>query len=178
MSVHLLMKIFLEQNGPWSQLVNMQNISITELTHGQTMQLTPNIKVTPMLVPHRDEFSETVGFKIWGPNKNALFIPDIDKWSKWERPIVEEISKVDYAFLDATFYDEAEIGYRDISEIPHPFIVESMDLFKELPANEKSKIYFIHLNHTNPVLNPESPQSKLVIKNGFNVARFNDEFVL
>lgn len=172
------MKTFLEQNGPWSQLVKMQNISISEIVHEQLVQLTPNIKVTPILVPHRDEYSETVGYRITGANKMALFIPDIDKWSKWNKSIIEEIANVDYAFIDATFFDGEEIGYRDISEIPHPFIVESMELFKDLPANEKSKVYFIHLNHTNPVLNPESPQSELVTNNGFNVARFNDVFDL
>jgi len=172
------MKSFLEQNGPWSQLVNYKNILLIEINKRDKVVLTPSITVIPFTVPHRDEFSETVGYKIQGPKKNALFIPDIDKWSRWERSIVEEISNVDYAFLDATFYDAKEIGYRDISEIPHPFIVESMELFKELPANEKSKVYFIHLNHTNPVLNPGSPQSTLILENGFNVARFYDEFAL
>ncbi len=172
------MKNFLENNGPWSQLVSDKNIAIKSLEDEQEINLTPQIKVIPFTVPHRDEYSETVGYKIIGPNKSALFIPDIDKWEKWDKKIVSEIEKVDYAFLDATFYDAEEINNRDISEIPHPFVIESMALFENLTASEKKKIHFIHFNHTNPLLNPESVQSKMVVENGFNIARSGMQFNL
>lgn len=168
------MKNFLEQNGPWSQLVKLQNIELRDLKNDSTIKLSTNLKVTPLKVPHRDEYSETVGFIIEGPNKKVLFIPDIDKWEKWELAIIDIIAKVDYAFIDGTFYDGEEINSRNISEIPHPFIIESMEKFRDLPASEKSKIYFIHFNHTNPALNPESSQSNLIITNGFRIARMNE----
>ena len=123
------MKGFLENNGPWSQLVTDQNIVFSNLKKDTVIQLNHSLKVTPFLVPHRDEFSETVGYKIEGKNKSALFIPDINKWSLWEKNIVDEVKKVDYAFLDATFFKEGEIN-RPMSEVPHPFIVETVDLFK------------------------------------------------
>lgn len=167
-------KTYLESNGPWSQLVQMKNISLHALTNNTPVDITPHLKVIPFTVPHRDEYSETVGYTIIGPNKKALFIPDIDKWENWQEDIITEISKVDYAFIDAAFYDAEEINNRDISEIPHPFVIESMKLFEGLPLIEKKKIYFIHLNHTNPLLNPASEQSKKVIANGFNVARIKD----
>lgn len=110
--------------------------------------------------------------------KTALFIPDIDKWEKWETSIVELIKEVDYAFLDGTFYDAKEINNRDISEIPHPFIIESIALFKDLSIFDKNKVYFIHLNHTNPVINKSSGPFKNVISKGFNVADINMEFSL
>jgi len=172
------MKKFLEESGPWSQLVSTSNISIRELAIGKSEQLTLNITVTPFTVPHRDEYSETVGFIIEGPTKKALFIPDIDKWEKWDTSIIEEIKKVDYAFIDATFFDAEEIDNRDIREIPHPFIIESMELFANLSSTEKKKIYFIHVNHTNPVLNSDSKQAKQVIDNGFNLAQIYDVFRL
>jgi pyrroloquinoline quinone biosynthesis protein B len=162
---------FLKNNGPWSQLVSGQNITLKPLKNNRETQLTLDLKVIPFTVPHRDEYSETVGYKIIGPNKSALFIPDIDKWDKWETDIVFEIAKVDYAFLDATFYDGEEINNRDISEIPHPFVIESMVLFGNLSPSEKKKIRFIHFNHTNPLLNTESEQSKEVLKKGFEIAR-------
>jgi pyrroloquinoline quinone biosynthesis protein B len=173
-----VMQQFLENNGPWSQLVNSKNIVISPLINRETIQLTSNLKVIPFTVPHRDEYSETVGYEIIGPTKRALFIPDIDKWDKWEKDIVEEIKRVDYAFIDATFYDGEEINNRDISEIPHPFIIESMTLFGNLSPEEKKKIVFIHFNHTNPALNPESEQTKEILKNGFLIARINDRFEL
>ena len=172
------MKSFLEQNGPWGQLIQNENITMKSMTEEVVVNLTSNIRVVPFNVPHRDEYSETVGYTIMGPNKKVLFIPDIDTWEKWEINIIDAVSKVDYAFLDATFYDGSEIDNRDISEIPHPFVIETMQLFKNQPDKEKSKVHFIHLNHTNPLLNPDSEQSKEVISKGFNIARINMKFNL
>jgi len=165
------MKGFLIQNGPWSQLVNLKNIKLNNIDHLQKSTISKNISITPFLVPHRDEFSETVGYKITGPSKSALFIPDIDKWSKWNKSIIDEIKNVDIAFIDATFYDKNEINNRDISEIPHPFVIETMALFNEFPLQEKQKIHFIHMNHTNPLLDSTSNESKIVLSKGFNIAR-------
>ncbi len=172
------MKIFLETNGPWSQLIVRENIAINALQKDSTIQLSNELSVTPFLVPHRDEFSETVGYKIQGPNKSALFIPDIDKWEKWKKDIVAEIEKVDYAFLDATFFDGKELNNRDISQIPHPFILESLEKFKNLSQKEKQKIIFIHFNHTNPVLDSTSEAYKLVTQLGFKIAQINEQFEL
>ena len=172
------MKKFLETNGPWSQLVSNKNIDIKLMNLEEPVQLNSELTVTPFMVPHRDEFSETVGYKISGPQKSALFIPDIDKWEKWEKSILEEIKKVDFAFIDATFFSGKEIQARDISEIPHPFVIESIEMFKNLSTKEKSKIHFIHMNHTNPLLKPESKESKQIKKLGFNIARTGNRFTL
>ena len=169
------MRAYLENNGPWSQLVGLGNIALQSLQAGQELILTPDLTVTPFLVPHRDEFSETVGFRFVGKEKTAIFLPDIDKWEKWDTDIVALLASVDYAFLDATFFDAAEIGYRDIREIPHPFVVESLALFKGLSPEEKAKIHFIHFNHTNPLLDPRSKASRQVRKMGFKVSRIYDE---
>jgi len=164
------MKNYLTNNGPWSQLVSLKNIELNALKTDSIVQVNQNIAITPILVPHRDEFSETVGFKIKGPQKSALFIPDIDKWHLWERDIINEIKQVDYAFLDGTFYQNGEIPGRDMSLIPHPFIEESIALFKDLPIKEKQKIHFIHFNHTNPVLQKDSPARHNIQENKLNIA--------
>lgn len=163
------MKSFLEENGPWSQLVKFQNISLVEQAHDSTIQLSENLSVTPFLVPHRDEFSETVGYRIESSNKKVLFIPDINKWDVWDRSIVNEIAKVDYALLDGTFFDQDELPGRDMSEIPHPFIEESLELFKDLPESERAKIIFIHFNHTNPLI-LNTMERRQVENLGFKVA--------
>ncbi|MET6989501.1 MBL fold metallo-hydrolase [Sediminicola arcticus] len=172
------MKTFLENNGPWSQLVNTNNITLQKLSNMQEERLTDHLTVVPFTVPHRDEYSETVGYTIIGPNKKVLFIPDIDKWNRWDTNIIEAISKVDLAFIDATFYDSEELNNRNMAEIPHPFVIESMALFKNFSPKEKAKIYFIHLNHTNPLLDKNSEAYKKVIFNGFQVANINDVFSL
>lgn len=172
------MRSFLSTNGPWDQLISKENIVFKHLEESKTEVLSPSLAITPILVPHRDEYSETVGYIIEGVSKSALFIPDIDKWARWEESIVDVMADVDYAFVDATFYDNEEINHRDISEIPHPFVIESMALFDDLPVDERKKIHFIHLNHTNPLLNKESPQYKEVLSRGYNVAEFHQIIAL
>jgi pyrroloquinoline quinone biosynthesis protein B len=172
------MSTFLSENGPWSQLVERKNVLLKELKNGDAIHLSEALKVTPFLVPHRDEYSETVGYRIEGENRSAIFIPDIDKWEKWEVDILALVKEVDFAFLDATFYSGEEIGHRDISQIPHPFVIESMKLFDELPMEHRSKIIFIHFNHTNPLIDPESEESKTVLKKGYRIAEKGDVFSL
>ena len=58
-----------------------------------------------------------------------------------------------------------------MNAIPHPFVIESMNRFSSLKASEKEKIYFIHFNHTNPLLNMNSEAVQMVKKNGFKIAR-------
>ena len=167
------MKSFLENNGPWSQLVTLDNIQINPLSEGKWENISPSLRVKPIRVPHRDEFSETVGFIIEGPHKKLLFIPDIDKWEKWKTDIVSLIKEVDHALIDGTFYSAAEVGNRNIAEIPHPLVQESMQLFDSLSTKEKEKIIFIHFNHTNPLLNEQSEEARLVKSNGFRIAKIN-----
>lgn len=160
---------FLESNGPWSQLVEFQNIRLAPLADRQPVKLA-DVSVTPFLVPHRDEFSETVGYEIAGPGKTAVFIPDINKWSVWDRNLAELVKSVDYALIDATFYDDQELPGRDMSQIPHPFVSESIALLESLPAEDRSKVWFIHFNHSNPLLNAASEESVFVRERGFNIA--------
>jgi pyrroloquinoline quinone biosynthesis protein B len=134
------------------------------------VELSDNITIEPILVPHRDEYTETVGYRICGAKKSCLYISDIDKWEYWDVHIEDLISGVDFAFLDATFYNQREIPGRNMCEIPHPFIVESMARFKNLSRSDKSKIFFIHFNHTNPVLQLNSPIREIIREAGFNLA--------
>ena len=172
LKVHALSKMtkFLQTNGPWSQLVEINNINIREIYFGRPTNHLSNISVTPIKVPHRDEYSETAAYMIIGKNKKALFIPDIDKWEKWDKNIVELVREFDYLFLDATFYNSKEIN-RDISEIPHPLVSETMSLLDNLTIEDKSRIYFIHMNHTNMMLDPKSGLTNYVKSKGFNIAR-------
>lgn len=165
------MDSFLRNNGPWSQLVTLHNIELKQLKEDSVLQLNSAFKITPFRVPHRDEFSETVGYKIESETKKVLFIPDIDKWEKWNRDIIEEIKKVDIAIIDGTFYHNGELPGRDMSEIPHPFVEESMKKFAGLSKDEKDKIIFIHFNHTNPLLKKRSAEKDAVKEAGYRVAR-------
>ena len=168
---------FLQNNGPWSQLVDINNIKIKEINFGSSTKELANIYITPVKVPHRDEYSETAGYIIKGKNKKALFIPDIDKWEKWDRDLSQLAKEFDFLLIDATFYDSKEIN-RDISEIPHPLVTETIDLLSGLNTENRSKVYFIHMNHTNMMLDPNSELSKLITSKGFNIARLGQKLYL
>ena len=161
---------FLATNGPWDQLVRLQNIELRRIADNEQLALGNNVRVTPLLVPHRDEYSETVGYRIDGPNRSAVFIPDIDKWTLWDIDIRDVVRSVDYALLDATFFRDGELGGRDMSKIRHPFVSESMDLFESLEPKEKARVIFIHMNHTNPLLQDGSDAQAEVIRRGYRFA--------
>lgn len=164
------MSFFLKNNGPWSQLIQDKNIIINQLKNNTIQTLSKYISIKPIIVPHRDEFSETVGYLIKGDLKSALFLPDIDKWEKWDKNLKQLVYEFDYLLLDATFYDSKEIN-RDISEIPHPLVTETINLLDDLSPEHKNKVYFIHMNHTNLMLDPSSELTKLVVNKGFNITR-------
>ncbi|MDC3229029.1 MBL fold metallo-hydrolase [Flavobacteriaceae bacterium] len=172
------MSSFISSNGPWSQLVTNRNIALQPLVANQEISLSPSLQVTPFLVPHRDEYSETVGYLIEGPHKKALFIPDIDKWTRWELNLATELKKVDYAFLDATFYSAKELGNRDMSQIPHPSVLETIQTLKDFSMEERAKVIFTHFNHTNPLLDNVSEATKKVLALGFKIGRIHDRFPL
>ena len=172
------MSSFISNNGPWSQLVAQHNIALQPLVANQAVVLSPSLHVTPFLVPHRDEYSETVGYLIEGPHKKALFIPDIDKWNRWELDLATELKKVDYAFLDATFYSAEELGNRDMSQIPHPSVLETIQTLKDFSRAQRTKVIFTHFNHTNPLLDSTSEATKKVLALGFKVGRMHDRFPL
>lgn len=165
---------FLMKNGPWNQLIHLENIALNRLECGVSRSLDNGVEVEPVLVPHRDEYSETVGYYIKGPNKTALYIPDIDKWSEWDKDILGQIPAVDYAFIDGTFFADGEIP-RPMSEVPHPFISESIGLLKLLPEAERKKVYFIHLNHSNPARESGFEGRKAAEALGFHFAEFGLE---
>lgn len=169
---------FLKENGPWSQLIGLENIKLFQVVANESVNFKSEIIITPILVPHRDEFSETVGYRIQGPNKTVLFIPDIDKWSKWNENLKAILETVDYAFLDATFFDQEEINYRPLEEIPHPLVKETIAYLDPVSQELKNKVYFIHMNHTNPLLDPKSKATQWVLSQGFHVARKGQQFRL
>ena len=164
------MKEFLESNGPWNQLVQLNNIEIQPMKNDKEIKLANGLIIEPFLVPHRDEYSETVGYKIMGLKQSVLFIPDIDKWEKWDQEIFEVIQHIDIALLDGTFYSQDELPNRDMGEIPHPFIVESMETLYNLNSSNRNKVHFIHFNHSNPAIR-NGAASNLIRSNRFDVAR-------
>jgi len=172
------MKGFLENNGPWNQLVTLKNIELRLIKDSKEMKIGSQLFIEPFIVPHRDEYSETVGYRIMGENSSLVFIPDIDKWDKWHQSIFQLVLNTDIALLDGTFYSQDEIPNRDMSEIPHPFIIESMNTLFDLSTTNRNKVHFIHLNHSNPAMKKNGAAYNFIRSKRFNVASEGDRFNL
>lgn len=171
------MKQMLETNAPWSQLVSLKNVVLEPLTDGRKVDLPGGLTVQPFLVPHRDEFSETVGFRISSRSRSLIFIPDIDKWEKWDTKLSDLVKTADYLLLDGTFFADGEIA-RPMSEVPHPFVTETVQLLGDLPAAERTKVSFIHFNHSNPVMHNHRGTIRRVKDAGFNIAATGKRYFL
>jgi pyrroloquinoline quinone biosynthesis protein B len=113
-----------------------------------------------------------------GVNQSVLFLPDIDKWDKWDQDIFQVVLHAGIALIDGTFYSQDEIPHRDMSEIPHPFIVETMDKLFLLNTPNRNKVHFIHFNHSNPAIKNNSAVSNLIRSKRFNIAREGNIFRL
>jgi pyrroloquinoline quinone biosynthesis protein B len=164
---------FLRENGPWSQLVSLGNIDLREIEPGRELALTPDLRVTPLRVPHRDELSETVGYRLQGPTRSLLYVPDIDKWERWERRVEDEARAVDVALLDGTFHDPGEVPGRSLADIPHPLVGETVSRLAALGG----RVLFIHLNHTNRLLWDARARRALEAR-GFRLGRDGQEIPL
>ncbi len=169
---------FLDDNGPWSLLVKNGNLVLHPVEPQHRIELGNELFVTPIRVPHRAEFTDTYGYVISGPSRKLLYIPDIDKWERWDAAIEDWIERVDDALVDGTFFADGEVPGRKMSEIPHPFVVETMERLARLPARERRKVWFTHLNHTNPLNDPNSEASRRVRRSGMHVARDGMRFRL
>ncbi len=161
---------FLRGNGPWSQLVKQGEIDLQEITPGEAFSPIPGIAVTAITVPHRDEYADTVGFKISGPNRTVLFLPDIDAWGPDDTLLDRLLEGVDIAYLDGSFYDKSELPDRLIATVPHPPVIETVERLAARARAEPGALRFIHLNHTNPLLR-EAGLRLQIEKRGFRIAR-------
>ncbi len=162
--------------------MRLGNVELRPLADGTPVRLGARLTATPLLVPHRDEYSETVAFRIAGPNRSLLWLPDIDKWEKWQRvgvssagadllPQLETVlASVDVAYVDGTFFADGEVPGRAMSEIPHPFVRETIARLAALPASERAKVRFVHLNRTNPLMRGDTAALGDVSKAGMSVA--------
>lgn len=172
---------YLNTNGPWSQLVALGNISLAPFKTGTSIALSDTLSVSSFAAPHRNEYADTVGYKIKTTDKSVLFLPDLDDYrsmpDRTGQTIEAVLDGIDIAFMDATFFDNNELKGRDMSKIPHPRVKYSMDRFQNL-VDEGLKLYFIHYNNSNPIRFPHSPETIETTSRGFNIARRGDRHCL
>jgi pyrroloquinoline quinone biosynthesis protein B len=135
-------------------------------------------------VPHRDEFSDTHAIKVIGPSSSLLFLPDHDDWEgtldmAGQRSIRDWLNslEVDFALIDGTFWSGDELGSRDMSQIPHPPISDTIGRLGRR-EDEDPEVIFFHLNHTNPSIDRGSTEYQELASLGWSIGEQGSTFVL
>jgi pyrroloquinoline quinone biosynthesis protein B len=163
---------FLRSNGPWSQLVDLHQIELRALPARR--EFAPlagsDLLVNAIPVPHRGEFSETMAFQLRGPHRTVLFVPDVDRWDAQPDLLAELMSGVAVAYVDGTFFDGSELPDRNLAEIRHPFMTDTMAALADIARVRPGSVRFLHLNHSNPALHDPAVLAGLEAR-GFAVAR-------
>jgi pyrroloquinoline quinone biosynthesis protein B len=171
---------FLRTHAPWERLVRQQGIIVHEAVEGAAVVLDREaaVEAVPVAVPHRAEYTDTYAWRISGPRATVLYVPDTDPWPKWTRSLDEVLAGVDLLLVDGTFHSMDELPGRDISQIGHPLVVDTMDRLQAKVSAGELEVWFVHLNHSNPVLEPDGPERAALEARGFRVAAVGDEHPL
>jgi pyrroloquinoline quinone biosynthesis protein B len=160
---------FLRENAPWSLLVANRNIALNLVTPGDEIAF-GNLRVTLMAVPHRDELTDTLAFRVRGPGGAVLYVPDVDKWERWDRKLEDEVKAAGVALLDGTFERADELPGRNMAEVPHPLVTDTL---ARLPEALRARVRFVHLNHTNRLLSDPAARASVEAM-GARVAKDGD----
>lgn len=178
--VHVSMAVanVLQTNAPWSSVVDGNHIALHTFEPGIVFEPLPGIAIEPIAVPHRDELSDTMAFKVHGAHRTALFCPDIDAWDCMLEPLLRG---VDIALLDGTFFDDAELdkigSRRDRASIPHPTMMDTMLRIESLGEARPPDVRFIHLNHSNAAFHGGRVAAEVAAR-GFGIAQAGDRIDL
>ena len=151
---------FLTGNRPWSYLVDRGEIEMRTIAPGAPLAFDGAI-IHAFLTPHRGEDTDTLGFEVHGPKRRLVYVSDADVFPP---AIVDRIRDADVALVDGTFYSAAELPHRDILAVRHPYVRDTLARL----VGARGDVYFTHMNHTNPLLDSESPETKSLPK-GFCV---------
>ena len=149
------------------------NIILVEHEPTATVALRGDVRIELIPVPHRGEFSDTVAAVIRGAARALFYCPDIDSWEKWDRDVGRLPDQYDVSIIDGTFWSGDELPGRKMSDVPHPTVLTSTHLI----GNGRGRVFFTHLNHTNPLIS--SPQSRQTLRAaGFDAVDHGQSFGL
>jgi pyrroloquinoline quinone biosynthesis protein B len=178
------MEHLVDRTPQWALMVDQGVFQPTTFHDRDNLHFSSNLTVQPVHVPHRDELSDMHAFVIRGPNRSLLFLPDHDTWAetleRHNQPDIRSWLKaleVDIALIDGTFWSSDELAGRNQDKVPHPPVSQTIDLLGMRQENDP-EIYFIHLNHTNPLYDPNSAASAHLALTGWLVAQQGQRFTL
>eukprot|EP00998_Keelungia_sp_KM082_P006179 NODE_2444_length_1063_cov_72.793803_g2426_i0.p1 GENE.NODE_2444_length_1063_cov_72.793803_g2426_i0~~NODE_2444_length_1063_cov_72.793803_g2426_i0.p1 ORF type:complete len:288 (-),score=17.80 NODE_2444_length_1063_cov_72.793803_g2426_i0:106-969(-) len=148
--------------------------SLFKVLGGETLEPGASVQVDGLTftfhkINHRDELSDTVGIEVSDGQRRFLYIPDTDRIDERVHEAAANLQPGDVLSVDGTFFSGDELPNRNLEEIPHPFISNSMEQLK--PHLEKGvRVIYTHLNHSNAVCRPASKEHRTVLAAGYEVA--------
>ncbi len=158
---------YIEDNEPWAALTRSGHLDPIPID-GMSAAIDSGLSIAAIAVPHRDEYSDTVALSVSVDGQPwMLYLPDIDDWSSWD-DAEEEIASHEIALLDATFSSVDELPGRDVAQIRHPLVPDTLERFSHLTAD--TQIVLTHINHSNPLGNPAAGITQQTTAAGFTVA--------
>ncbi len=161
------MHTFLRRNEPWRTLYERGNVAPDTFGLG-AIRVDDRMTIDAITVPHRAEFTDTVALSVRLDDEPwFLYLPDIDSWDDW-RQAEETISSHPMCLLDATFSRADELADRSVTEIKHPLAADTIERFGSM--TDSTRIVLGHINHSNPLADPESPISQSAVASGFVIA--------
>ncbi len=178
------MEHLVDRTPQWSLMVDQGVFSPHTFHDGEELNLSPNIIVQPLRIPHRDELSDMHAFIIRGPNRSLLFLPDHDTWqetlARHHQPTIRSwlaSLEVDIALIDGTFWSGDELAGRNQDKVPHPPVSQTLEMLGPRTENDP-EVHFIHLNHTNPLYDSNSEASAALNASGWSIAVQGQTFTL
>jgi pyrroloquinoline quinone biosynthesis protein B len=165
------MAAWIAANAPWSFLVDQGRIVPHPLALDRWHRIDEHLEVQLWKVPHRDEFADTVGFVFRGPAATLLYIPDINAWRLWDRDVAEVVADVDVALLDGSFWSMEEMPGRNVEDVPHPVMTQTMDALQGVVDRHEARVVLTHLNNSNPAVREGGVEAREILRRGFEVAR-------
>jgi pyrroloquinoline quinone biosynthesis protein B len=126
------------------------------------------------------ELPRSVGFQFRDDTSGAtaLFAPSVGELTD---KLCDAVRASDVVIFDGTFWSDGELGVvrpgaRSAREMNHlPISDGSLEFLRQSPARRK---IYTHINNTNPILMPGSPQRAQVEQAGIEIARDGLEIVL
>lgn len=186
LDLHVSSSMFqlMEQTPQWALMLKQGVFCERVFKHGDTIVSENGLNIESVNVPHRAELSDMHAFVVRGPHRSLLYLPDHDDWNSTltrhqSQTIREWFQRleVDVALIDGTFWDANELPPERQNNVPHPPVSKTLELLGDRKEGDP-EIYFIHLNHTNPLHDETSSAYATVVSMGWEVAKQGMEFEL
>ncbi|MGB2652427.1 MAG: MBL fold metallo-hydrolase, partial [Candidatus Acidiferrum sp.] len=113
-----------------------------------------------------------IGLTLVSKEKRLFFAPNLPgTGDHWLRCVEES----DLAILDGTFWKDDELnsmqkGSKSARQMGHLPLWGDRGLLRQPFRPSKTRRVLIHINNTNPILNEESPESRIVREAGWEIA--------